>query len=1339
MRKKGVLSLALAAVLTVSMAPLPTGTVHAEEAGQSGAVQETPDGAAGASDTESVPDAGQSETEGVQKETSEDAGLPDNEELLEEYISQLLGTDAGISLYANWGEHALNEQEKAIYDVLKAKAADIAANGGSTQDMLDGGSAAMRWTYEELGVDGQQSNYQNAVKSTLKASMRKIVDVLLADCPYELYWYNKAEGGGWQYAYGMRPDDTGVTVTVSQLGFAVADAYQVDGNKYEADASKAQTAARAVEAAKAIVDKYKGVSDFEKLQGYKNEICSLTSYNSSAAQNPMTPYGDPWQIIYVFDGDPQTNVVCEGYAKAFQYLCDLTTFTSSDIVCYTVTGWMVNEAHMWNIVAMSDGRNYLVDVTNSDAGTVGAHGGLFMAGYDKAVENGYQISGMTYVYDEDTLNSYGTGEDSVLNLSPVTYDPDQEYKLDVEASRITADYGTDFRVDIVSDPTKTVEVWFNGSCQTIQPDEFGNASITYNTLEWGMTPADRSTADGSYMKEHHLVVNNAGETTTCDVWVEVDYADSDAAGITTADPNAAGWYGTSFDICPPEGYTIASTANADTQWGGQIPVQGEGSVNSVYYLRNAQTGAISRCEGTYKIDTAAPTELKAEITNETDTSLTVTVSAADAVSGIKNYGLSYVSGGSKAPVITDKGNGVFEVTGLDMRTAYTFTASASDNADHTAQLQVSASTTGKLSLENASVSVTYNKFVYDGTEKTPAKENITVMLNGTVVDPSQYDVTYGSSRIDAGTVEVTVTAKADSKDYTGTASGSYEIAKADLTVQAADQTITYGDKIKTGADQTEVSGLAAGDELTGIVLTASTDQAGTDGTVTPSAAVVNNADRGRDVTANYNITYAEGTLVIEPKTVADAKVNVAIPEEGITYDGTEKKPDVTVYDGEVLIPADEYTVTYANNVNAGDASVTITDRDGGNYAVSGTGTFRIGKGTQAVLAITGMPEGGIAYGDSFRLTTAGGSGAGTVTWSVSEGADIASITSDGTVTIKGVGDVTITAEKAGDANYNAASVQWSFNTEKANPEVGQVTYSGGTIYSTADPADVKLEKSGSTEGMLQLQDGTVFTAGTKEYTWVFVPADTEHYNTVSGTITLEISADPVVSVSVTGTPEKTQYSYRDTFEPAGLTAEVTYGSGTVREIPISEFDVVYENGDFFQIGDESVTLSYAYDGGKASFEVTGLNVSAREVKDPTVTLEKDSYTYDGTAKTPGVTVMDGDVVIPAEEYTVTYTDNVKAGTASVTIADAEGGNYVIAEKTVTFTISEKPAQPADPDKQNPDKTEKNNKNTQKDKKADKNQAVKTGDSANPTVWILMITMSAAAAAGAALTKRREKK
>ena len=1345
MKGKGLLSLALAAALTVSMAPLPAGTVHAEETDQSSSVQDVQNAAAGPEDTTDSGTGGTAETdgtgdsqtgtEGVQKETSADAGLPDNEELLDSYVSQLLGTNAGISLLANWGEQALNDQEKAIYDVLKAKVEKIAANGGSTADMLDGGTATMKWSYEELGLEGPESSYANAVVETLKVSMRKVVDVLMADCPYELYWFDKTVQGAWQYSYTMSAGDSGVTVQISDMAFAVASAYQVNGDQYTADASKAQSAAKAVETAKTIVEKYSNASDYEKLTGYKDEICRLTDYNYDAAKNQQTPYGDPWQIIYVFDGDPQTNVVCEGYAKAFQYLCDLTTFSSSDIVCYTVTGEMNGGAHMWNIVSMPDGRNYLVDVTNSDDGMIGSRNGLFLDGYNKSVENGYQVSGISYIYDRDTLNSYGTGEGSVLNLAPVAYAPDGNYKLDVEPAWVEVDYGTSFQVNIVAAVGQPVVIRYDGRQigEDIIPDKNGNAVVTIDTLAEKLTPSEI---------DHLLAVlykENAANPEGHDLHVVVSYADSDVTGITTADPNAEGWYNTAFDICPPEGYTIASTANADTQWGSQIPVQGEGSVNSVYYLRDVSTGAISRCEDTYKIDKAAPTGLKTEITNEADTSLTVTVSAEDAVSGIKNYGLSYVSGGSKAPTITDKGNGVFEVTGLDARTEYTFTASAVDNADNTAQSAVSVSTTGKLSLANASVAVADGQFTYDGTEQTPEKSDVTVTLNGVIVDPSEYDVAFGENRIDAGTVAVTVTAKADSEDFAGTASGSYEIRKADLTVQAADQTITYGGSIKTGADQAEAAGLASGDSLTGIILTASTDQAGTDGTVTPSAAVLKNESRGVDVTGNYNITYTAGSLVIEPKTVTDAAVKVMIPDEGISYNGTAQEPDVAVYDGDVLIPAGEYTVSYANNVNAGDATVTISDREGGNYVVSGTGTFRIDKGTQAVLAITGMPEGAIAYGDSFKLAATGGSGTGSVTWSITDGTDIAEISADGTVTVKGVGDVTVLAEKAGDANYKAASVQWSFNTEKANPEVGQVTFSGDTIYSTTDPADVQLEKTGSIAGELKLQDGTVFTPGTGEYIWVFVPTDTEHYNTVSGAVTLEVAADPAVSLEVSGAPEKTEYSYRDTFDPTGLTAEVTYASGAVREIPISGFDVVYENGDFFRIGDESVTLTYNYDGGKVSFEVTGLSVSAREVKDPTIILEKDSYTYDGTAKTPGVTVMDGDVVIPAEEYTVTYADNVKAGTASVTITDAEGGNYVIAETTATFTISEKPAQPADPDKQNTVQKDKNNKTMQGDKKADKDQAVKTGDSTNPTVWILMAAVSAAAAAGAALTKRRERR
>ena len=60
-----------------------------------------------------------------------------------------------------------------------------------------------------------------------------------------------------------------------------------------------------------------------------------------------------------------------------------------------------------------------------------------------------------------------------------------------------------------------------------------------------------------------------------------------------------------------------------------------------------------------------------------------------------------------------------------------------------------------------------------------------------------------------------------------------------------------------------------------------------------------------------------------------------------TYDGTAKIPDVTVYDGETEIDKSEYTVGYSNNTNVGTATVTIMDKDGGNYNVSGTGSFTI--------------------------------------------------------------------------------------------------------------------------------------------------------------------------------------------------------------------------------------------------------------------------------------------------------------------------------------------------------------------------------------------------------------
>ena len=70
----------------------------------------------------------------------------------------------------------------------------------------------------------------------------------------------------------------------------------------------------------------------------------------------------------------------------------------------------------------------------------------------------------------------------------------------------------------------------------------------------------------------------------------------------------------------------------------------------------------------------------------------------------------------------------------------------------------------------------------------------------------------------------------------------------------------------------------------------------------------------------------------------------------------------------------------------------------------------------------------------------------------------------------------------------------------------------------------------------------------------------------------------------------------------------------------------------------------------------------------TVVLNPTSYTYNGSACKPSVTVKDGSTVIPASEYTVTYSNNVNAGTGTVTISDNVGGNYEVIG-SATFTIN----------------------------------------------------------------------
>lgn len=120
----------------------------------------------------------------------------------------------------------------------------------------------------------------------------------------------------------------------------MADEYALGGSQYDTDPAKTGLANTAAGNADTVAGKAtSSMTDEEILALFRDEICDLVEYNDAAADDSYTgDYGNPWQLVYVFDGDPTTNVVCEGYSKAFQHLCDLTFF--DDAICYTVTGTM---------------------------------------------------------------------------------------------------------------------------------------------------------------------------------------------------------------------------------------------------------------------------------------------------------------------------------------------------------------------------------------------------------------------------------------------------------------------------------------------------------------------------------------------------------------------------------------------------------------------------------------------------------------------------------------------------------------------------------------------------------------------------------------------------------------------------------------------------------------------------------------------------------------------------------------------------------------------------------------------------------------------------------------
>ncbi len=345
-----------------------------------------------------------------------DVEFPDNSELFAGYVENAFFPEYEFSVWGISARERLSDVDKYYYDWMKRNIEDVASGKQTEAVFVAEFSELSKWT----GVETYFAS--DAVDNFLaQFDHQAVFEALLSDCPFDLYWFDKTVGLG----FGVNTVGNKITQFVAIMSVSVA--YRgIDYNSNYPTVRVGQTVSKAVENAKAIVDKYASYSDYDKLVAYRDEICALTEYNFEALEQDVIYYGDPWQLIHIFDGDESTKVVCEGYSKGFQYLCDMSTFQSEDIVCYSVIGAANGGGHMWNIVTMDDGKNYMVDITNSDTGTIGENGGLFLNGLSGTISSGYSayLSGViTYVYYLETKSLWGSDGESILKLSASDYVP----------------------------------------------------------------------------------------------------------------------------------------------------------------------------------------------------------------------------------------------------------------------------------------------------------------------------------------------------------------------------------------------------------------------------------------------------------------------------------------------------------------------------------------------------------------------------------------------------------------------------------------------------------------------------------------------------------------------------------------------------------------------------------------------------------------------------------------------------------------------------------------------------------------------------------------------------
>lgn len=507
---------------------------------------------------------------------------------------------------------------------------------------------------------------------------------------------------------------------------------------------------------------------------------------------------------------------------------------------------------------------------------------------------------------------------------------------------------------------------------------------------------------------------------------------------------------------------------------------------------------------------------------------------------------------------------------------------------------------------------------YTGKAQT---QSITVKYrNKTLKNGKDYTVSY-QNNINAGTAYVVIKGKGS---YSGTVKRSFKINPALIYKQCTFYKIAS--QYYTGSQIKPVPKIKNG---------TTTLKNGTDFTLTYQ----NNVNKGTAkvyIKGKGNYT---GSCSLKFSITARPVSTLKITVPSVTYNGKAQKPAVTVkYNNYTFKNGTDYTLSYKNNTKIGTATVTVK----GKGKLSGTRsvTFKINAKPIKNAVIT--------YNNSLTYNGSALSPAVTVKY----GKATLKKNTDYTVAYSnnvnaGTGTITITGK-----GIYGGSVKKTFTIKKLGISATAVSGTGNKIYTGSAIKPVPAVKVGGRT----LKNGTDFTVSYKN-------------NTEPGTATLSVTGKGNYSGSVSKTFKITARAIND--------VEVTVPDTVFTGVQVRP-DVVVSYGNYQFINNSDYTLSFKdnVNIGTASVVVTGKNhlSGSRTVTFP---IEKadisgteiavKNATFTGSAVKSAVDVRLGNVTLKeGTHYTLSYKNNVNAGTAQVTIS---GKGSLEGAVTKDFTIA----------------------------------------------------------------------